>query len=149
GGKPAKVTLAIPTQLIIQIPVDAPLGPGAIKVGNSAPLNLTLIQYAPGLLSRGGTGNGLVQAFHSETGDAVDTFNPAAPGESLSLYGVGLGATSPVIPTGSPAPVTPPIPTAAAPSLTVGGVSTSIQFAGAAPAQTGLYQVRFTLPANG
>jgi uncharacterized protein (TIGR03437 family) len=148
GGKPAKVTLAIPTQLVIQIPVDAPPGPAAIRVGNSAAFNITLSQYAPGLLSRGGTGTGLVQAVHTQTGDAVDTFNPAAPGESLSLYAVGLGATSPVVPTGSPAPVTPAVPTVAAPSLTVGGISASIQFAGVAPAQTGLYQVRFTLPLN-
>jgi uncharacterized protein (TIGR03437 family) len=148
GGKPATVTLAIPTQLVIQIPVDAPLGPGTIKVGDSAAFNLILSQYAPGLLSRSGTGTGLAQAVHSETGDVVDMFNPAAPGEALSLYAVGLGATSPVVPTGTPAPVTPEIPTVAAPSLTVGGVSASIQFAGAAPAQTGLYQVRFTLPLN-
>jgi len=148
GGKPAAVTLAIPTQLVIQIPVDAPTGPTTIRVGNSAAFNITLGQYAPGLLSRGGAGTGLVQAFHSESGDTVDAFNPAAPGESLSLYAVGLGTTNPVVPTGSPAPVTPTVPTVATPSLTVGGIAASVQFAGAAPAQTGIYQVQFTLPSN-
>ena len=148
GSKPAAVTLAIPTQLVIQIPVDAPPGPTTIRVGNSAAFSITLSQYAPGLLSRSGTGTGLVQAFHSQSGDAVDAFNPAAPGESLSLYAVGLGATNPVVPTGSPAPVTPAVPTVATPSLTVGGIAASVQFAGAAPAQTGIYQVQFTLPSN-
>jgi uncharacterized protein (TIGR03437 family) len=162
GGKPAAVTLAIPTQLVIQIPVDAPPGPTTIQVGNSGAFSITLSQYAPGLLSRSGpgagaatgagagagTGMGLVQAVHSDTGDAVDASSPATPGESLSLYAVGLGATNPVVPTGSPAPVTPAAPTVATPSLTVGGVSAGIQFAGAAPAQTGIYQVRFTLPPN-
>ena len=148
GSKPAAVTLAIPTQLVIQIPVDAPPGPTTIRVGNSAAFSITLSQYAPGLLSRGGTGTGLVQAVHSQSGDAVDAFNPAAPGESLSLYAVGLGATNPVVSTGSPAPVTPAAPTVATPSLTVGGIAASVQFAGAAPAQTGIYLVQFTLPSN-
>jgi uncharacterized protein (TIGR03437 family) len=148
AGKPAAVTLAIPTQLVIQIPVDAPTGPTTIRVGNSPAYNITLSQYAPGLLARGGAGTGLVQAIHSQSGDAVDAFNPAAPGESLSLYAVGLGPTNPVLPTGTPAPVTPAVPTVAAPSLTVGGISASVDFAGAAPAQTGLYQIRFTLPLN-
>ncbi|HXB69941.1 MAG TPA: IPT/TIG domain-containing protein [Candidatus Acidoferrales bacterium] len=154
GGKAAKVTLATPTQMVIQIPIDASPGSTTIGVGTSGAFNITLSQYAPGLFSRGGpgistgtnTGTGLVQAVHSQTGDVVDTFNPAAPGESLSLYAVGLGATSPVVPTGSPAPLTPASPTVAAPSLTVGGISASIQFAGAAPAQIGIYQVQFTLP---
>jgi uncharacterized protein (TIGR03437 family) len=148
GGKPAAVTLALPTQLVIQLPVDAPAGPTTIRVANSAVYNITLSQYAPGLLARGGAGTGLVQAVHAQSGDAVDAFNPAAPGESLWLYAVGLGPTNPVVPTGTAAPMTPPAPTVAAPSLAVGGISASIQFAGAAPAQTGLYQVRFTLPSN-
>lgn len=138
AGKPGKVTLAIPTQLVIQIPVDAPVGPTTIQVGNSAPFQINLVPYAPGLLAR--------SIVHAQTGDAVDRFNPAVPGESLSLYAVGLGATNPVVPTGTPAPVTPATPTAVQPSLTVGGVSASVQFAGAAPAQTGIYQVQFTLP---
>ena len=148
GGKPAAVTLALPDQLVIQIPVDASPGPTTIRVGNSPPYNITLSQYAPGLLSRGGGGTGVVQAVHTQSGDAVEASNPAVPGESLSLYAVGLGPTNPVVPTGTPAPVTPAVPTVAAPSLTVGGISASIQFAGAAPAQIGLYQVKFTLPLN-
>src|ERR1700732_4388761 len=55
GGKQAKVTLAIPSQLVIEIPVDAPLGPTSISIGNSSPFNITLLQYAPGLLSQSGT----------------------------------------------------------------------------------------------
>src|SRR5437764_5510365 len=53
GDKPAKVTLANPDQLVIQIPVDAPVGPSAIRVATSTPFPITLNQYAPGLISRG------------------------------------------------------------------------------------------------
>jgi uncharacterized protein (TIGR03437 family) len=66
----------------------------------------------------------------------------------LALYAVGLGPTNPVVPTGTPAPVSPPVPTVAQPTITVGGQAATIQFSGAAPAQTGLYQVLFTLPAD-
>jgi len=148
GDKQAKVTLAIPTQLVIEIPVDAPVGPAAIRVGNSPPFSITLLQYAPGLLSQSGTGTGLVAAAHAQSGDVVDIFNPAIPGESLALYAVGLGPTNPVVPTGTPAPVTPQVPTVAPPGITVAGQAAAIQFSGAAPAQIGLYQVIFTLPAG-
>ena len=105
GGKPAKVTLAIPTQLVIEIPVDAPLGPATIHAGNSAAFDITLLKYAPGLLSQSGMGTGLVAAVHVRSGEVVDIFNPATSGESLAMYAVGLGPTNPVVPTGAPAPV--------------------------------------------
>jgi uncharacterized protein (TIGR03437 family) len=121
GGQQAKVTLAFSTQLVIEIPVDAPVGPTSIRVGNSSPFNITLLQYAPGLLSQSGTGMGLVAAAHAQSLDVVDIFNPAIPGESLALYAVGLGPTNPVVPTGAPAPVSPPVPTLAQPTITVAG----------------------------
>ena len=127
GGKPAKVTVALPTQLTVVIPADAAVGATTIRVGTSAPYNITLTQYAPGLLSRGGAGTGLVQAVHQQSGDAVDRFNPAAPGEALSLYATGIGP---------------------APTLTIGGISANVQSAAAAPAQFGLFLVQFTVPAN-
>jgi uncharacterized protein (TIGR03437 family) len=144
-GKQAKVTLAIPTQLVIEIPVDAAVGPASIRVGNSSPFSITLLPYAPGLLSQSGSGMGLVAAAHAQSGDVVDIFNPAIPGESLALYAVGLGPTNPVVPTGTPAPVNPPVPTVTQPAITVAGLAAAIQFSGAAPAQIGLYQVIFTL----
>jgi uncharacterized protein (TIGR03437 family) len=147
GGRQAKVTLAIPTQLVIEIPVDDPVGPTSIRVGNSSPFGITLLPYAPGLLSQSGTGMGLVAAAHAQSSDVVDIFNSAIPGESLALYAVGLGPTNPVVPTGTPAPVSPPVPTVAQPRITVAGQTAAIQFSGAAPAQIGLYQVIFTLPA--
>jgi uncharacterized protein (TIGR03437 family) len=145
GDKQATVLLALSRQLIIEIPVDAPVGPTTIRVANSSPFGVTLLPYAPGMLSQSGTGMGLVAAAHAQSSDVVDTFNPAVPGESLALYAVGLGPTNPVVPTGTPAPVSPPIPTVAQPDVTVGGQAAAIQFSGAAPAQIGLYQVIFTL----
>lgn len=131
GGKPAKVTIAFPTQLTIQIPVDAPLGATTIQVGKSAPFDITLTQYAPALFSAAFTGKGLVSASHMQTGDAVNALNPARPVETLSLYAVGLG---------------PAGPAAAQPTITVGGQPAAIQSSGLAPAQIAIYQVVFTLP---
>ena len=39
--------------LQIQLPVDAPLGPTTLKAGISAPFNITLVQYSPGLSVNG------------------------------------------------------------------------------------------------
>jgi len=62
GGKPCAVLKASASQLLVQIAVNAPLGPAAIQVGNSAPFSISLQQYAPALYSADGFGQGNVEA---------------------------------------------------------------------------------------
>ncbi|HUB82135.1 MAG TPA: IPT/TIG domain-containing protein [Bryobacteraceae bacterium] len=69
---------------------------------------------------------------------------PAAPGETIILYGVGFGPTSPSVPAGQiPAGGEPLTNTV---SMTIGGVPVTPSFAGlSAP---GLYQFNVTVPAG-
>jgi uncharacterized protein (TIGR03437 family) len=142
------VLYASPTQFSIQIPVDLSAGPTTIQVGTSAAFAITLTQYAPGLYSVAQNGAGLASAFHS-SGNAVTEGNPASPGETISIYATGLGATNPAVATGATAPATPPAVTVVQPTVTIGGVSATVVSAALQANQVGVYQVNFTVPSSG
>jgi len=90
--------------------------------------------------------------------------SPAQPGETIVIYAVGLGATTPSVPTGqatpSPAPTVPGIninfdfrpnaaptrPAALTPIEVDLGAAPA--FAGLTPGQVGLYQINVQLPAT-
>ena len=127
--------------------VDAPLGSTAIQVGTSAPFSLSLTQYAPVLYSADGTGQGNVQAYHA-FGTLVTPSAPASPGEVLLVYAMGLGPTTPPVPTGALSPDNPVAFIAAAPQVSVEGKPAAILFAGLEPDQLGIYQINFVIPAD-
>ena len=85
------------------------------------------------------------------------TFNvlPAAPAIFLAVpagsgvitaYVTGLGAVSPAVPTGSPAPLDVLSYAQATVTATLGGVPATVQFAGLAPGFIGLGQVNILIP---
>ena len=97
GGGPAET---------VQIPVNAPLGSSVPVIvttggGASAPFNITLTQYAPVLINA--TSGALTSPRHGN-GVGITAATPAAPGESITFYAIGLGATSPAVNTGQLAP---------------------------------------------
>jgi uncharacterized protein (TIGR03437 family) len=90
------------TTMTIQIPWNAALGTTVPVVvttgaGASAPFNITLVQYAPVLITA--TSGALTSPRHSN-GVGVTTTTPAAPGETITFYAIGLGPTNPSVNTG-------------------------------------------------
>lgn len=90
-------------------------------------------------------------------GTLVSTASPAAQGEELTAYAVGLGATNPAVPTGQPAAQS--VPTAqtfrmsfnfsadAAPSAPPPGApSIAPLYTGLTQGYVGLYQINFIVP---
>ena len=146
GGKAAAVLTVTPNQLVIQVPVDAAAGASTMtaKVNNttSAAMNVTLDTYAPALFTVDGSAAGIARIL-TTSGARVTTSAPANPGDTLSTFAVGLGATTPGTPTGG----TATNPTAATPTLTIGGAPAQILFAGIA-GNAGLYQINFKVPPN-
>ena len=69
---------------------------------------------------------------------------PAAPGETIVLYGTGFGSTTPAIAPGTLTTVANNL--ASAPTATVGGIPATVQFAGLANGFCELYQVDLTIP---
>lgn len=79
----------------------------------------------------------------------VDVHNPAKPGDTIILWGIGMGPTNPVVPDGAPAPVNPPALLAQPPTALFHGASfVTPAFAGLSPGAVGLYQVNVQIPAE-
>jgi uncharacterized protein (TIGR03437 family) len=154
GAKAALVlTGGIATVVSVQLPVDLPTGATTLTVTaggqNSAPFNVTINAYSPALFPT--VSGGTVGLFtDSVTGKAINPASPAAPAENVTGLAVGLGATNPPLATGAIS--TTSAPTVAKATLTVGGESSTVLYAGALPgtpspsAIPGLYQVNFTVP---
>jgi uncharacterized protein (TIGR03437 family) len=75
-----------------------------------------------------------------------ETFTPAHAGDILTVYGVGWGATTPAAVVGSLAAGAATI--TGQHTLTVGGKTADVSYAGLSPTFSGLYQINFTVPAG-
>ena len=138
-------------QMTVEIPVDTPLITNNFTVttgsGTSPAFPITMSQYAPALLY-GGNGNPTLPLHASQPGaPPVTTTYPAAPGETIGVLVYGLGATNPVVPTGTPSPSNTNVTTVTAPTVNVGG-QTVPGTAALAPNQIGVYVVTFAVPLN-
>jgi uncharacterized protein (TIGR03437 family) len=120
GTKSAYVLNAAPTSLQVELPVDAPQGATTIKAGTSAPLNITLGQYCPGLPSNNVNGVAYVFAIHDNNGKPVTASFPAIPDELVDIVVTGLGPTTPPYATGT-APTDSNANTNTTPSVNIGG----------------------------
>ena len=161
-GKPAFLWYVSPTQVNLQAPDDTATGPVNVAVttaSGTATSTVTLAAYAPSfsLLGDGkhvaaeiATPNG-AGAYGGGTYDLLgpsNTFSyntrPVKAGETLVLYGVGFGPTTPRVPAGQAftgaAPTTSPV------TVTIGGVPASVAFSGLTMA--GLYQINLSVPAG-
>ncbi|HJZ97300.1 MAG TPA: hypothetical protein VKE70_12400 [Candidatus Solibacter sp.] len=156
GGQNAQVTVGTKaafvvnafggTNLQVELPVDAPLGATTIKVGASAPFNITLVQFSPGLPVNVPAPNFVFANHPSNNFAAVNTSFPAFPGEQIALSATGLGPTNPVVPTGT-APNDSNAFTTTKPTVTIGGKAATVQSAFLIPNGTpGFYFVLVTVP---
>jgi uncharacterized protein (TIGR03437 family) len=112
---------------------------------------VSLAPFAPAIFSVNdqGTGQGAILDLSNRL---VDSTNPAAAGDWVSIYCTGLGAVGYQPATGSPAPIPtgPDFPLSWAltePAVTIGGVQTAVIYWGLAPGYVGLYQLNANVPA--
>jgi len=156
GGRPAYVLQVGNTYAHVQLPVDLPTGAAAVTAERlsqrSLPFPITLSPHAPGLFVKNSVifsnnpnaiGEG---TFTGTDGKMIDQERLASPGESVAVFAAGLGATSPIVPTGTVAPADPLATTATQPRITVSGKPATVMFSVLVPGQIGLYQVVFQLP---
>jgi len=143
-----QINAQMPTGASGRVPVTVILNPGAATEQKSDPMMVTVAGAAPALFTF--TGAEVAAAAQDGTliaGPAVRNARGARPGELISLFATGLGASNPVWQAGE-------IPNAAAPvagvTVRLGTTQLSaadIQYAGLAPgAISGLYQVNIRIP---
>ena len=81
-------------------------------------------------------------------GKEIGAENPAAKGSVITVYAGGLGLTDPLIGAGWPAPLTPPLPTVAPVTATIGGVVAEVRNAVLLPGKVSVYAVDIVVPAG-
>jgi uncharacterized protein (TIGR03118 family) len=152
NGTYAYVEYVSPDQLNILMPVDTATGQATFQIYNfglaSAVVTVPVQDVAPAFFLQGdGThivathANGTLVGPTSTTTGAT----PAAPGETIVLYGTGFGVTNPAAPEGKL--ITTALPLVTLPTITIGGT------AAAPPAfggliYAGLYQINVTVPTS-
>jgi uncharacterized protein (TIGR03437 family) len=152
--------VALPLRYVggTQINAQVPFGLGIdtqqqliVQNGNSlsVPQSLVVAAAQPGIYTQdlSGKGPGIITDYTTGNQE-ITASNPAHVGDTLVIYCNGLGAVSPAVPTGTPAPTDTLTQTTNAVTVTIGGVSEVAQFAGLAPGYPDLYQVNAAVPAG-
>ena len=152
GTKPAYVYTnnVSSTAMAVEIPFELSPGPTTLTVtvsgAQSSPFSVTLAAVSPAFETPNAAATGPALVYNATTYAAITYAAPAHPGDTLIVNAVGLGVTSPATPTGAPAAGNPVSPL---PTLTVGGVSAKVLFAGTTSYGGGVYQINFTVPSTG
>lgn len=146
NGKSAAVVFISPTQLNIQPPDDAAIGPVQVVVttaakGLSASFTVNYAQFAPGLFPAKSLYIAAQHADNSYVGGYPGA-TPAKPGEVIILWGTGFGSANPPVPAGQ-------VFTGASKlvnivTVTIGGQPAPVDFAGVVGA--GLVQINVHVP---
>jgi uncharacterized protein (TIGR03437 family) len=160
NGKSAYPIYVSPTQINLQAPGDSATGPVPVVVtttGGNASATVTLAQFGPsfslfdathvaGIILRpdgSGTQGGGTYDILGPTGNSLGYPTVAAkPGDTVEIFGVGFGPTSPAVTTGQvfsgAAPTVNPV------NLLINGLQVTPSFVGLSSA--GLYQINLTIP---
>jgi uncharacterized protein (TIGR03437 family) len=154
GGQPAYIYYISAGQINVVVPN---LQPGVASVvvknagGTSAPFSVTAQTYQPAFFLLNNT---YAVATHVDYSLALKngtiagvTTVPAAPGETIILWGTGFGPTNPAAPQGVEIPPST-FPTASTVTVTIGNQPATVYGAALAPGLAALYQVAVQIPAS-
>jgi uncharacterized protein (TIGR03437 family) len=147
GGMQAPVSMVSPGQVNAQVPFELPAGQPYQVIVNANNALTTPQSFQAGAASPGLAvlPSGYVEAGHA-SGAPVTEAAPAAPGETVSVYLVGMGATTIPVASGQPGPSGTFATTVINPGLTLNGETTTVTFSGLIPGLVGVYQVNFQVP---
>ena len=147
NGTAAPLFYSSSVQLAFQMPVDTPLGTALVQVKRddwqtSNTVSVNVAARAPRLLA---------VVNQNGTVNVPDGSHPAQAGEYLTIYAIGLGATSPAVATGAPAPAAEPYARVNTDVVvnfggSVVGPLVVPAYAGLTPTYAGLYQVNVIVP---
>ncbi|HWY48029.1 MAG TPA: hypothetical protein VNX70_11640 [Bryobacteraceae bacterium] len=155
NGQPAPVYYVSPGQINFEIPIDAATGDATVQVvrnsqaGNLAYLNIQPSE--PRFITNGGTYAIMTTPNGALTGIPS---HPVTAGDIVVIYTIGLGPTSPPVPSGTASPTNPLATIDPATVQACFGNNSPFspapcvnpQFVGLTPAFVGLYQINLAIP---
>jgi uncharacterized protein (TIGR03437 family) len=152
GDQPLPILYTSTGQINVQVPYTVPANTQyqlTVQHGNtlSVPQQLVVAEAQPGIFTVNQQGTGQGSIVKSDQVTLAQAGTPASIGETVVIYCTGLGAVTPAVKEGSPAPTTAPLSTTVNPvTVTIGGKTATVAFAGLTPGYAGLYQVNAVVP---
>jgi uncharacterized protein (TIGR03437 family) len=144
GTASAPLLYVSPLQINAQVPFDTTAGTQSVTVttggGVSTGQNITVETVSPAIF---------VVVKNSDF-SLVTASNPVQAGDDLAIFATGLGAVSPAVASGQPAPASPLSSSTAAAIVTIGGVAAEVSSPTPvlAPGFVGVYQVNVRVAAG-
>lgn len=160
NGQPAPMYYSTYGQLAFQMPFEVGNGTAQVQVERDGQrsniVTVEVADRAPRLLRLGiedygaiVNQDGSLPMLRSVSVPGWST-HPAKRGDTLTIYAIGLGATTPSVATGTAAPTDPLARTTVTPVVNFGGGPTAAKanpfFSGLTPTAAGLYQLNVTIP---
>jgi uncharacterized protein (TIGR03437 family) len=174
NNTPAPIFYTSYGQIAFQLPTNTPSGQALVQVKRtdgtiSNTVSVNVVSRAPKVLLLSGTYGAIVNndgcrgtspcvlggslplpASFSAPGYPA---YPARAGDVLTIYAIGLGATSPAVSSGQPSPTAEPFARlTSTPTVDFGAgifpVQVTPSFAALTPGYAGLYQINVTVPSN-
>jgi uncharacterized protein (TIGR03437 family) len=151
-GTPAPLLWANAGQVNAVVPYEV-AGKGSVEMilaheHQVAPaVTVPVLETSPGVFTASGTGSGQ-GAILNANGTLNSAQNPAPSGSTIQIFGTGAGIWNPSLPTGLQLSPIPPFPVlVASVTVTIGGQSAQVTYAGGAPLFiTGVLQVNAAVP---
>jgi len=151
GGLAAPLYYVSDGQLNIQIPTE--LEPGreysllvAANGGYALPDSILVAPAQPGVFYFDDGGVARLTAQHFSDYSLVTSASPAKPGETLTIYLIGMGGTNPPVASADLPPVGTLARAVEPPTVMIGGKQAALSFSGLNPGFVGLYQINLTVP---
>ena len=143
-----------PTQINAQLPIQVN---GNTEVvlrtpgGISDALEITILPAAPAVFHSGAAGpvTDIPTIVRATNNSLVTASNPIHPNDRITIYLTGMGQTLPAVAAGAPAPMAPLSSALLPATVTLGGTSLFVDFAGLTPGWVGLYQINALVPFKG
>ena len=156
GGQPLPLQFVSAGQINAIVPYGATMNQTQQLLIESSgvysfPETVSVAATSPAVFTQTGSGKGagaIVVTKADGTQFVASAVSPATAGDVLSIYCSGLGAVNPALAEGAVAPSSPLSRTGNAVTVTIGGQSTEVLFAGLAPGAAGLYQVNVLVPSG-
>jgi uncharacterized protein (TIGR03437 family) len=143
-----------PTQINAQLPFQINGNTDVVlrtPGGTSDALRITILPAAPAVFRSGTAGpvTDIPTIVRASNNGLATASNPIHPDDRITIYLTGMGQTFPEVTPGAAAP-SEPLSSAVLPvTVTIGGTSLFVDYAGLAPGMVGVYQINALVPFKG